>query len=64
MLPPAREAELYRALGYIPTVKVDLHAKDIAGQTGIGFILPATPQSVNLEIILVPVTYQYMAQVA
>jgi hypothetical protein len=64
VLPPARVAELYHALALIPTVQVRTDATDIAGRAGVGFVLPATPQSVNLEIIISSTTYQYLAQAA
>jgi hypothetical protein len=64
VLPPARVAELYHALALIPTVQVRTNATDIAGRVGVGFVLPTTPQSVNLEIILSSTTYQYLAQAA
>jgi hypothetical protein len=43
VLPPSLVAELYRALADIPTVTVREHVTDIAGQTGIAFVLPETP---------------------
>jgi hypothetical protein len=64
VLPPARVAELYHALALIPTVQVRTDAIDIAGRAGVGFVLPATPQSANLEIILSSTTYQFLAQAA
>jgi hypothetical protein len=64
VLPPAVNAELYRALGDIPAIGVRNHVTDIAGRTGVAFVLPKTPQSANLEIILDASDYRYLAQAA
>jgi hypothetical protein len=60
--PPGLTAELYRALADIPTVRVNPRVRDIAGRTGVAFVLPATAQSMILEIILNPTSYSFMAQ--
>lgn len=65
VMPPRLTAELYRALGDIPGIKVDDHVLDLAGQPGIGFIvhLPgATGPAARfaLEIVVNPRTYQFM----
>jgi hypothetical protein len=39
VVPPARAAELYRALGALPGVTVDSNAMDVAGRRGIGLSL-------------------------
>jgi hypothetical protein len=64
VLPPALNAELYRALGDIPGIGVKSHVTDIAGRAGVAFVLPKTPQSANLEIILDASDYRYLAQAA
>jgi hypothetical protein len=64
VLPPALNAELYRALGDIPGIQVRNHATDITGRAGVAFVLPKTPQSANLEIILDASDYRYLAQAA
>jgi hypothetical protein len=60
VMPPRMTAELYRALGHIPGVAVDGHAKDVAGRAGAGFISPPLPGGGNEEIILSPRTYHLM----
>jgi hypothetical protein len=64
ILPPSVNAELYRALGDIPTVQVKSHITDVDGRAGIAFLLPETSQSANLEIILDASDYSYLAQAA
>jgi hypothetical protein len=64
VLPPSLNAELYQALGDIPAVKVKNHVTDIAGRAGVAFVLPATPRSSNMEIILGASDYRYLAQAA
>jgi hypothetical protein len=64
ILPPSLNAELYRALGDIPTIQVKSHITDIAGRAGVAFVLPETSQSANLEIILDASDYSYLAQAA
>jgi hypothetical protein len=59
---PGLTAELYQALGDIPTVRVSTDARDIAGQPGVAFVLPATGQSERVEIILNATTYSYLGQ--
>jgi hypothetical protein len=62
VMTPGLTAELYRALGDIPGVKVAAHATDIAGQHGIGFALPTPGSPGQAEaIILNPRTYRLMA---
>jgi hypothetical protein len=53
VLPPSVNAELYQALGALPTVQVKSHVTDIDGRAGVAFVLPESPSHVNLEIILV-----------
>jgi hypothetical protein len=62
VLPPALTAELYHALADIPTVAARTDVTDIDGRSGVAFVLPATPQSVNLEIILSSTDYRMLAQ--
>ena len=62
ILPPSLTAELYQALGDIPTIQVKSHVTDIAGRAGVAFVLPETTQSANLEIILDASDYHYLAQ--
>jgi hypothetical protein len=64
VLPPSLNAELYRALGDIPTIQVRNRVTDIAGRAGVAFVLPKTPQSANLEIIVDASDYRYLAQAA
>jgi hypothetical protein len=61
-LPPTLEAEVYQALAVIPDIKVDGHVTAIDGQAGVAFVLPPTPQSEKLEIILDASTYSFLAQ--
>ena len=62
VLPPALEAEMYQALAVIPAVEVDSHVTAIDGQAGVAFVLPPTPQSEKLEIILDASSYRFLAQ--
>jgi hypothetical protein len=62
VLPPALEAEVYQALAVIPAIKVDSHVTAIDGQAGVAFVLPPTPQSEKLEIILDASNYRFLAQ--
>jgi hypothetical protein len=62
VLPPALTAELYHALADIPTITARTDVTDIDGRSGVAFVLPATPQSVNLEIILSSTDYRMLAQ--
>ena len=64
VLPPALTAELYHALADIPTVTARKDVTDIDGRSGVAFVLPATPQSVNLEIIVSSTDYRMLAQAA
>ena len=61
VLPPALTAELYHALADIPTITARTDVTDIDGRSGMAFVLPATPQSVNLEIILSSTDYRMLA---
>jgi hypothetical protein len=62
VLPPALAAEFYQALAVIPGIKVDSHVTAIDGQPGVAFVLPPTPQSEKLEIILDASNYRFLAQ--
>ena len=62
VLPPALTAELYHALADIPTITARKDVTDIDGRSGVAFVLPATPQSVNSEIILSSTDYRMLAQ--
>jgi hypothetical protein len=62
VLPPALTAELYHALADIPTITARTDVTDIDGRSGAAFVLPATPQSVNLEVILSSTDYRMLAQ--
>jgi hypothetical protein len=62
VLPGALAAELYHALADIPTITARTDVTDIDGRSGVAFVLPATPQSVNLEIILSSTDYRMLAQ--
>ena len=64
ILPPSLNAELYQALGDIPTIRVKTHITDVDGRAGVAFMLPETSQSANLEIILDASNYSYLAQAA
>jgi len=59
VLSPGLTAELYQALGEIPGVTVDNHAKDVAGRAGVGFYAPTWHASYE-EIILSSRTYRLM----
>ncbi|HEV2255454.1 MAG TPA: hypothetical protein VGS06_19950 [Streptosporangiaceae bacterium] len=61
VLPPTLEAEIYQALAAIPAVTVDSHVTAIDGQAGVAFVLPPTPQSEKLEIILDASDYRFLA---
>jgi hypothetical protein len=61
VLPPSLQAGLYQALAAIPGVQVDPHVTAIDGQAGVAFVLPATPQSEKLEIILGASDYRFLA---
>jgi hypothetical protein len=61
VLPPALTAELYHALADIPTVTARADVRDVVGRRGLAFVLPATPQSVNLEIIVSSTDYRLLA---
>jgi hypothetical protein len=61
VLPPALTAELYHALADIPTITARTDVTDIDGRSGVAFVLPATPQSVNSEIILNSTDYRMLA---
>jgi hypothetical protein len=61
--PPAVTANLYRALAFIPGVRVVRNAVDAAGQHGIGLLLPGhqLPRyRMATEIILNPRSHQIM----
>jgi len=62
VLPPRLEAEVYQALAAIPGIQVDSHVTAIDGQAGVAFVLPPTPQSEKLEIILDASSYGFLAQ--
>jgi hypothetical protein len=62
VLPPTLQAEVYQALAAIPAVEVDSHVTAIDGQAGVAFVLPPTPQSEKLEIILNASNYSFLAQ--
>lgn len=62
VLPPRLEAEMYQALAAIPGVTVNSHVTAIDGQAGVAFVLPPTPQSEELEIILNASNYGFLAQ--
>ncbi len=61
VLPPALQAEVYQALAILPDIQVDSHVTAIDGQAGVAFVLPPTPQSEKLEIILNASNYIYLA---
>jgi hypothetical protein len=61
VLPPALEAEVYQALAAIPAIQVDPHVTTIDGRAGVAFVLPATPQSEKLAIILDASNYTFLA---
>jgi hypothetical protein len=61
VLPPALEAEMYQALAVIPGIMVNSHVTAIDGQAGVAFVLPPTPQSEELEIILSASNYSFLA---
>ena len=62
VLPPALQAEVYQALAIIPGIQVDSHVTAIDGRAGVAFVLPPTPQSEKLEIILSASDYRFLAQ--
>jgi hypothetical protein len=60
VLPPTLAAEIYQALAIIPGIRVDGHVTAIDGQAGVAFVLPPTPQSERLEIILGASNYSFL----
>jgi hypothetical protein len=60
VLPPKLQAEVYQALAAIPVVTVDPHVTAIDGQSGVAFVMPATPQSEKQEIILRSSDYRFL----
>jgi hypothetical protein len=62
VLPPELAAEAYQALAVIPGIETDPRATAIDGQAGVAFVLPPTPQSLKLEIILNASSYQFLAR--
>ena len=61
VLPPWLEAEMFHALALIPTIGVKDHVTDIAGRSGVAFVLPQTKQSEKAEIILDASDYRLLA---
>jgi hypothetical protein len=61
VLPSWLEAEMFRALALIPTIQVKDHVTDIAGRSGVAFVLPETKQSEKAEIILDASDYHLLA---
>lgn len=57
-MPPEITAQLYRALAAISGVTANLHAIDVAGHRGTGFLLAGTAGG-NQEIIADPGTWQF-----
>lgn len=62
ILPPSLVAELYHALADVPGIVAKKNVKDIAGQSAVEFILPASPVNENLGTFLSATTYQYLGQ--
>ena len=62
VLPPTLEAEIYQALAIIPGIEVSSHVTAIDGQSGVAFVLPPTPQSEQLEIILAASSYRFLGE--
>jgi len=62
VLPPTLEAEIYQALAIIPGIEVNSHVTAIDGQSGVAFVLPPTPQSEQLEIILNASNYSFLGE--
>jgi hypothetical protein len=60
VLPPTLQAEVYQALALIPGIRVDSHITAIDGRSGVAFVLPPTPQSEQLEIILDASNYSFL----
>jgi hypothetical protein len=60
VMPPRLTAEVYQALGEIPGVTVDMHASDVAGRSGVGFISTAAADGSKDEIIVSSRTYHLM----
>jgi hypothetical protein len=58
VMPPEITAQLYRALAAISGVTANLHAIDVAGHRGTGFLLAGTVGG-NQEIIADPGTWQF-----
>ena len=61
VLPSWLEAEMFHALALIPTIQVKDHVTDIAGRSGVAFVLPETKQSEKAEIILDAADYHLLA---
>ena len=62
ILPPSLVAELYHALADVPGIVAKKNVKDIAGQSAVEFILPASPSNETLGTFLSATTYQYLGQ--
>ncbi|MEW2356883.1 CU044_5270 family protein [Spirillospora sp. NPDC029432] len=61
LIPPEKNAALYRALAKIPGVRVKKNVKDYAGRAGIGVLFGRDRQGdARVGIILDPRTYRYM----
>jgi hypothetical protein len=61
VLPPALQAEIYRALAALPGIRVDSRVTAIDGRAGVAFVMPRDLQGSVEEIILNPSTYAFMA---
>lgn len=62
VLPPKLAANLFRALAYIPGIKVRRGVTDIAGWEGIAFVMPQTElRGMSMELILNPADYRLVA---
>jgi hypothetical protein len=59
VVPPDTAARLYRALAAISGVTTDVHAIDVAGHHGIGFLLADAGAGGNQEIIVNPRTCRF-----
>lgn len=59
-MPPKLEAAMYRALGKIPGVGVEVDVEDAAGRKGLGVFREAGGLDTREYLILEPETFRYL----
>jgi hypothetical protein len=60
IMPPKLEAAMYRALGKIPGVRVEVDVEDAAGRKGLGVFREAGGLDTRQYLILEPETFRYL----